>query len=393
MTPEFEDDQDTEPRKRRRGSRGTSRGKGSVEKLDEVDVDALISEPVGVKGSTRLEAQRRRREELREESKRKRHVVSEAEFLARRESVERTMVVRERDREDGAGAVTQVGVLEDGMLVEHFVTSDSQASMVGNIYLGRVQNVLPSMEAAFIDIAKGRNGVLYAGEVNWQAAGLGGRHRRIEQALKSGDQVLVQVAKDPVGHKGARLTTQISLAGRYLVYVPGGRSAGISRKLPEQERRRLKKILSQVVPDDGGVIIRTAAEGVSQEAIEADVQRLHSLWEQIQQRSAKEMDAKSVKPVTMYEEPNLLVKVVRDLFNEDFSSLVVDGKRAWNTVHAYIQSVAPELLDRLVRFDREEHDGRDAFDVYRVNEQLRKALSRKVWLPSGGTLVIDRTEP
>src|SRR5690606_22942629 len=216
-------------------------------------------------------------------------------------------------RHDHPGLVTQVGVLEDDLLVEHFVTSEAQASMIGNIYLGRVQNVLPSMEAAFIDIGKGRNGVLYAGEVDWKSAGLGGRGRRIEQALKSGDQVLVQVSKDPAGHKGARLTTQISLAGRYLVYVPGGRSAGISRKLPGPERKRLKEILSRVVPGQGGAIIRTAAENVPEEAIAADVDRLHRLWEDIQERSDKEMHTRGSKPVTMYEEPDMLVKVVRDL--------------------------------------------------------------------------------
>ena len=401
---EYDEDDDDRP-KRRRGKRGTGRGRSNKtddllsDIIDDEDItdddeddDDFISEPLALKGSTRLEAQRRRRMEMREESRKKRHIVSEAEFLARRESVNRTMVVRERQRHDHPGLVTQVGVLEDDMLVEHFVTSDTQSSLAGNIYLGRVQNVLPAMEAAFIDIGKGRNGVLYAGEVDWRAANLGGRHRKIEQALKSGDQVLVQVAKDPIGQKGPRLTTQISLAGRYLVYVPGGKSAGISRKLPAPERKRLKAILKNVVPADGSVIIRTAAEGVPEDAIAADVNRLHSLWEQIQERTLKEKESKGTKPVTMYEEPNMLVKVVRDLFNEDFTSLVVDGTRAWNTVHAYIQSVAPDLLDRLEKFDRDAHDGQDAFEALRVDEQLKKALSRKVWLPSGGTLVIDRTE-
>lgn len=352
----------------------------------------VIDEPKAIKGSSRLEAQRRRRDERREEGRKRSRIVSQAEFLARRESVERTMVVRERERHDGPGRITQVGVLEDGLLVEHFVTSDQNASMIGNIYLGRVQNVLPSMEAAFIDIGQGRNGVLYAGEVDWKAAGLGGRSRRIEQALKSGDQVVVQVTKDPIGHKGARLTTQISLAGRYLVYVPGGRSAGISRKLPAPERKRLKEILAKVVPGKGGAIIRTAAENVPEEAIAADVNRLHTQWESIQENAEKEKKSKGAKPVTLYEEPNLLIKVVRDLFNDDFSALVVDGKRPWNTVSAYVNSVAPDLADRLERFDRAAHEGRDAFEVYRVDEQIQKALSRTVWLPSGGTLVIDRTE-
>nr|WP_306428948.1 Rne/Rng family ribonuclease [Corynebacterium sp. 76QC2CO] len=401
-TEDTDDTEEKATRGRRRGKRGTGRGRGrgrdrsdsdvTFDEDDAEDEDSLISEPKAIRGSTRLEAQRRRRAEMREEQRKKRHIVSEAEFLARRESVTRTMVVRERERLDAPGSVTQVGVLEDDMLVEHFVTSDTQASMVGNIYLGRVQNVLPSMEAAFIDIGKGRNGVLYAGEVDWRAKGLGGRNRKIEQALKPGDAVLVQVSKDPIGHKGARLTTQISLAGRYLVYVPGGRTAGISRKLPAPERNRLKSILKEVVPQDGGVIIRTAAEGVPAEAIAADVQRLHTQWEQIQERTNEQKEAKSAKPQTLYEEPNMLVKVVRDIFNEDFTTLVIDGRRAWNTVHAYVSSVAPELVDRLVRYDRDEHDGVDAFEEYRVEEQLKKALSRKVWLPSGGTLVIDRTE-
>nr|WP_231295054.1 translation initiation factor IF-2 N-terminal domain-containing protein [Corynebacterium efficiens] len=408
------DDPDAQERvaRKRRGRRGTGRGKGTgsasgsdVEAVqqkaeDEASTSTVdtpepeaVDEPVGIKGSTRLEAQRRRRTEMREEGRnKKRHVVSTREFIERRESMERRMIVRERQRTDGTGLVTQVGVLEDDLLVEQFVTSDSQSSMVGNIYLGRVQNVLPSMEAAFIDIGKGRNGVLYAGEVDWKAAGLGGRGRRIEQALKSGQKVLVQVTKDPVGHKGARLTTQISLAGRYLVYVPGGRSAGISRKLPGPERKRLKEILGRVVPPQGGTIIRTAAEGVSEENIAADVNRLHTLWEQIQERTKQEKKSRNTRPVTMYEEPDMLVKVIRDLFNEDFTSLIVDGDRAWNTVRAYIQSVAPDLVSRVEHFDRADYDGKDAFEAFGLNTQLEEAMSRKVNLPSGGSLIIDKTE-
>ena len=302
------------------------------------------------------------------------------------------MVVRDKEREDGAGIITQVGVLEDDLLVEHFVTTESQASLIGNIYLGRVQNVLPSMEAAFVDIGQGRNGVLYAGEIDWRKTKLHGRARKVENALKSGDQVLVQVAKDPIGHKGARLTTQISLAGRYLVYVPGGRSAGISRKLPAPERKRLKDILGRVVPGDGGAIIRTAAENVPEKAIATDVNRLHSRWEDIVAHAKKEKSSKGAKPVTMYEEPNMLIKVVRDLFNEDFTELLVDGKRSFNTVRAYVDSMAPDLADRVVCYRAKDHGGQDAFEAYRIDEQLHKALSRKVWLPSGGTLVIDRTE-
>ncbi len=336
----------------------------------------------GVKGSTRLEAKRQRRRDGRDAGRRRPSILSESEFLARREAVERTMVVRQQ-----AGR-SQIGVLEDGVLVEHFVAGDGQNSMVGNVYLGRVQNVLPSMEAAFVDIGRGRNAVLYAGEVNWDASGLEGKQRKIEQALSSGDQVLVQVTKDPVGHKGARLTTQISLPGRFLVYVPAGGATGISRKLPDTERKRLKEILKRIVPDESGVIIRTAAEGVSEEDLERDVRRLTAQWEAID-RTASETGKKGSKgPSLVYEEPDLLIRVVRDMFNEDFSSLVVSGERAWETLEGYVSHVAPELGPRLTR-----HTGpEDVFAAHRIDEQLIKALDRKVWLPSGGTLVIDRTE-
>lgn len=374
------------------GGRGRKPKESAVEHALDDSRGELPTEPVALKGSTRLEAKRRRRSAKNDEARKRQHVLTEEEFLARRESVKREMIVRERQRHDHPGSVVQVGVLEDELLVEHFVTSDTQSSSIGNLYLGRVQNVLPSMEAAFIDIGQGRNGVLYAGEVDWRAAGLGGRSRRIEQALKSGDQVVVQVTKDPMGHKGARLTTQVSLAGRYLVYVPEGRSAGISRKLPAPERARLKKILKRVMPERGGAIIRTAAEGVSEEAIAADVRRLHRQWEDIQDRAKQEKKSRGSQPVTLYEEPPMLVKVVRDLFNEDFTRLVVDGDKPWNTVSNYVESVAPDLMDRLEHFHREEHGGRDAFEVHRVGEQIDKALARVVYLPSGGSLVIDRTE-
>ncbi|ADG78099.1 Ribonuclease, Rne/Rng family OS=Tsukamurella paurometabola (strain ATCC 8368 / DSM / CCUG 35730/ CIP 100753 / JCM 10117 / KCTC 9821 / NBRC 16120 / NCIMB 702349 / NCTC 13040) OX=521096 GN=Tpau_1472 PE=4 SV=1 [Tsukamurella paurometabola] len=351
----------------------------------------------GISGSTRLEAKRQRRRDGRDTVRRRPPILTESEFLARREAVDRVMVVRERTKvgpsegQDGHTVphpqdYTQVAVLEDGVLVEHFVTSSSSASMVGNIYLGRVQNVLPSMEAAFVDIGRGRNGVLYAGEVNWDAAGLDGNARKIEQALKPGDQVLVQVSKDPVGHKGARLTTQISLAGRFLVYVPGGGSAGISRKLPDTERKRLKEILKEIVPADAGVIIRTASEGVSAEELAGDVSRLQAQWAEIEEASK----AKGVR--ALYEEPDLLVKVVRDLFNEDFSKLVIEGGTAWGTVEKYVSTVAPDLMPRVERFEKRHADAPDVFAAYRIDEQLAKALDRKVWLPSGGTLVIDRTE-
>ncbi|PKV99683.1 ribonuclease E [Amycolatopsis echigonensis] len=335
-----------------------------------------------VRGSTRLEAKRQRRRDGREAGRRRAPILSEAEFLARRESVDRTMVVAEK------GDSTQIAVLEDGVLVEHFVTSAGTGSIVGNVYLGRVQNVLPSMEAAFIDIGRGRNAVLYAGEVDWDAAGLEGKARKIEQALSTGDSVLVQVTKDPVGHKGARLTTQISLPGRFLVYVPAGGATGISRKLPENERRRLKDILKRIVPEDAGVIIRTASEGISEEELDRDVQRLKAQWDVIKEKASAGTAKKGGAPTMLYEEPDLLVKVVRDLFTEDFAKLEVQGSTAWETIHGYVQHVAPDLADRLKRYT----GTGDAFADHRIDEQITKALDRKVWLPSGGYLVIDRTE-
>ena len=349
----------------------------------------------GISGSTRLEAKRQRRRDGRDAGRRRPPVLSEAEFLARREAVNRVMVVRDKVRTDPphqGARYTQIAVLEDGIVVEHFVTSAGSASLVGNIYLGIVQNVLPSMEAAFIDIGRGRNGVLYAGEVNWEAAGLGGSNRKIEQALKPGDYVVVQVSKDPVGHKGARLTTQVSLAGRYLVYVPGASSTGISRKLPDTERQRLKEILREVVPAEAGVIIRTASEGVKSDDIRADVTRLQERWATIAEKAEDVKGKRAGAAVALYEEPDVLVKVIRDLFNEDFSGLIVSGDAAWETITGYVDGVAPELLSKLTKYEPAGGDGPDIFAVHRIDEQLAKAMDRKVWLPSGGTLVIDRTE-
>ncbi|HEU4336471.1 MAG TPA: Rne/Rng family ribonuclease, partial [Nocardioides sp.] len=334
-----------------------------------------------VQGSTRLEAKKQRRREGREAGRRRAPIVSEAEFLARRESVERVMVIRQRRD------LTQIGVLEDKVLVEHYVARESQTSLIGNVYLGRVQNVLPSMEAAFIDIGKGRNAVLYAGEVNWQALGhKEGQPRKIESVLSSGQMVLVQVTKDPVGHKGARLTSQVSLAGRFLVYVPDGTTSGISRKLPDTERSRLKTLLKEIVPDTAGVIVRTAAEGASEEELTRDVERLKARWEDIEKKATH----KGSGPQLLYGEPDLTLKVVRDLFTEDFSKLVIEGDDAWDTVHGYVESVAPDLVDRVEKYER--NGAGDVFSTYRIDEQIHKGLDRKVWLPSGGSLIIDRTE-
>ena len=341
------------------------------------DPKELSNEPRGVKGSTRLEAKKQRRRDGRDGGRR-RTVITESEFLARREAVDRVMTVRSKD-----GKI-QIGVLEDGILVEHYVAKAQDASLIGNVYLGKVQNVLPSMEAAFVDIGRGRNAVLYSGEVDWELADANSNQpRRIELALKSGDTVLVQVTKDPVGQKGARLTSQVSLPGRYLVYVPNGSMTGISRKLPDSERSRLKKILKEILPEDAGVIVRTASEGATEEQLTLDVERLQAQWADISSKVEK-----GQAPTLLHSEPDLLIKIVRDVFNEDFQSMVISGADALETIRGYLSAVAPDLLERVQEYTEEA----DIFEAYRVSEQIAKALDRKVYLPSGGSLVIDRTE-
>ncbi len=363
------DDEESETGNRRKHRRGDARDQRNEEKTQ-------VSEPQKVKGSTRLEAKKQRRRENRDQGRR-RLVVTESEFLARREAVDRRMVVNtKQDR-------IQIGVLEDKVLVEHYVARSSEASIIGNVYLGRVQNVLPSMEAAFVDIGRGRNAVLYSGEVDWSDYSGSNNSRKIEKVLNPGDTVLVQVTKDPVGHKGARLTSQISLPGRFLVYVPGGAMNGISRKLPDTERARLKKILKEIVPDGSGVIVRTAAEGATEEQLTRDVQHLTKQWEEIQARVAK-----GGGPAVLHSEPDMLIKIIRDVFNEDFEELIISGAETHSTIAGYLEQLAPDLLSRVTLYDGE----RDVFDKYRITEQIQKALERKVWLPSGGSLVIDRTE-
>ncbi|SNS52726.1 ribonuclease E [Streptosporangium subroseum] len=389
-TAEAEQDDETESGSSRRRRRRRRRGSDEAGDVPDDPPNTVVrirapragrstsmDEVQSVRGSTRLEAKKQRRREGRELGRRRPPIITESEFLARRESVERMMVVRR------TGGRTQIAVLEDGVLVEHYVNREASQSYVGNVYLGKVQNVLPSMEAAFVDIGKGRNAVLYAGEVNFDTAGLEGQPKRIEVALKSGQSVLVQVTKDPMGHKGARLTSQISLPGRYLVYVPDGSMTGISRKLPDKERTRLKSILKKVMPENAGVIVRTAAEGASEDELDRDVARLSAQWENIQ-RKAKPASA----PELLSSEPDLTVRVVRDVFNEDFASLVVAGEDVWETVDEYVRYVAPHLADRLSKWE----ESGDVFAAYRIDEQIAKAMERKVWLPSGGSLVIDRTE-
>ena len=323
---------------------------------------------------------RQGRSEYREPYRKRGTIITDGEFLARRENVDREMLVRQiADR-------TQIAVIEDGVMVEHYVNRNSNVSYVGNVYLGRVQNVLPSMEAAFVDIGKGRNAVLYAGEVNWDAAGISeSEPRKIETVLKSGQSVLVQVTKDPIGQKGARLTSQISLPGRYVVYVPGGGMSGISKRLPETERTRLKAILKNLIPEEAGVIVRTAAEGVSEEDLTSDVARLKAQWDDIYTKS---QNPNFHPPAALYQEPDLAVRVIRDIFNEDFRKLTVQGSSAWDEVTNYLGFIAPELTTKI-----EKYTGTgDLFADFRVEEQLAKAFDRKVYLPSGGSLVIDRTE-
>jgi ribonuclease E len=377
------------PRRRRRRRR--RRGEEAAPSPDDpMDTVVRVREPrrqeasdevAGIDGSTRMEAKRQRRREGREAGRRRTPVLSEAEFLARRESVVRKMIIRQRDE------LAQIAVLEDDILVEHYVDRATHGSLIGNVYLGRVQNVLPSMEAAFVDIGRGRNGVIYAGEIDWDYFGAEGQNRKVEKVLKSGQTILVQVTKDPVGAKGARLTNHVSIPGRYIVYAPGGHLSGISRKLPESERKRLKEILSDLVGESASVIVRTAAEGASEEELVRDVNRLKAQWEDIERKVAG-----GSAPQLLYAEPDLTVRIVRDLFTEDFSELIISGNSgmtdAYDSIEAYVSHVAPHLKDRLRRWDSDQ----DLFAEYRLDEQIAKALERKVFLPSGGSLIIDRTE-
>ncbi|WP_445341937.1 Rne/Rng family ribonuclease [Bifidobacterium sp. ESL0827] len=380
------DDEDEAPltrrRRRRRGSK-SAEGESEEPNTRRSRKQQYIDEITDVEGSTRLEAKKQRRRDNRRERSRQSQLV-EQDFLARRENVNRLMVVREKEHH------TQISVIEDDILVEHYVSDIQEVSTVGNIYLGRVQNVLPSMEAAFVDIGQARNGVLYAGEVNWDSTRLEGQPRRIELAFKSGDPVLVQVTKDPIGHKGARLTSQVTLAGRFLVLVPSGGMTGVSRKLPDRERSRLKSIVSKVAPKDMGVIIRTAAEGASEEALTKDLENLQRQWGKIEDKRKEFLHGK--RPKLLQGEPDVAIRVVRDIFNDDFAKLVVQGEGVYQRVRNYLETMAPDLEEKLEHWDPAEHQGKDVFDRWSIDSQLRKGMERQVYLPSGGSLVIDRTE-
>ena len=379
----------THKRRRRRRAKGEGVVPGetveedgviTVVKVREARVRPPRSEAKTFNRRDRNKFDRPDRRERRDFTRRRGTVITESEFLARREAVERSMLVRQiADR-------TQIAIIEDDVMVEHYVNRNSNISYVGNVYLGKVQNVLPSMEAAFVDIGKGRNAVLYAGEVNWDAHGLSdAAPRKIEHVLKSGQSVLVQVTKDPIGQKGARLTSQISLPGRYLVYVPGGGMSGISKRLPDNERNRLKSILKNLIPEQAGVIIRTAAEGAPEAELERDVIRLKAQWEDIEKKANS---SSTSAPSLLYGEPDLTVRVIRDIFNEDFNKMLVQGDQAWDDIQNYIGHIAPELANKIEKWS----SNKDLFTENRVEEQLAKAFDRKVYLPSGGSLVIDRTE-
>ena len=382
-------------RRRRSGSDGVTPGESVEEDGVVTVVKVRESRPQQERPKERKSFERRDRgERFRErdrgrdrgrygdykENRRRGTILTDAEFLARRESVNREMLVRQ------TGDRTQIAILEDNVLVEHYVNRSSNISYVGNVYLGKVQNVLPSMEAAFVDIGKGRNAVLYAGEVNWDESGLSdNKERKIERVLKTGQSVLVQVTKDPIGQKGARLTSQISLPGRYLVYVPGGGMSGISRRLPDSERNRLKDVLKDLITDEEGVIVRTAAEGASEEELTRDVVRLKAQWDDIKKKSE---NSSTKAPSLLYGEPDMTIRVIRDIFNEDFRKMTVQGVDAWEDIHNYLGHIAPELMSKVEKWT----GTKDVFSENRVDEQLAKALDRKVFLPSGGSLVIDRTE-
>ncbi|KFI92118.1 Rne/Rng family ribonuclease [Bifidobacterium saguini DSM 23967] len=377
----------TRRRRRRRGSKNAEVAEESQAEeqptIRRSRKQQYIDEITDVEGSTRLEAKKQRRRDNRRERSRQSQLM-EQDFLARRENVDRLMVVREREHH------TQISVVEDNVLVEHYVSDIQEVQTVGNIYLGRVQNVLPSMEAAFVDIGQARNGVLYAGEVNWDAARLEGQPRRIELAFKSGDPVLVQVTKDPIGHKGARLTSQVTLAGRFLVLVPSGGMTGVSRKLSERERSRLKNIVSKIAPKDMGIIIRTAAEDASEEAIVKDLESLVRQWERINAKREEFWHGK--RPKLLQGEPDVAIRVVRDIFNDDFNKLIVEGDKVYDRIEEYLDTMAPDLKDKLEKWDPAEHEGKDVFDKWQIDSQLRKGMERQVYLPSGGSIVIDRTE-
>ncbi len=287
--------------------------------------------------------------------------------------------------------MTQIAMLEGRSLVEHYVSrsADDTNQIDGNVYRGRVQNVLPGMEAAFIDIGIPKNAVLYRGDVRYDREDIEGgasQQPRIEDVLKAGQTILCQVTKNPIGAKGARLTQEVSLPGRFAVLVPNSSAFGISKRLGDNERRRLRRIIDEVKPAGHGMIVRTAAEGVSAEELQRDVTTLLEQWNQIE-AEAKRSDA----PGLLYREPELSVRILREELNGEYRAVVIDDLALFEQVRDYVRAVSPELSDRVEYYDPEV-EGLPIFERYHVHEQLHKALDRKVWLPSGGSLIIERTE-
>jgi ribonuclease E len=319
-------------------------------------------------------------------------VDTEADLIARRKGKERDgrplgrylMCVHVRND------LTQVALLEGRSLTEHYVSrpADDATQIHGNIYLGKVQNVLPGMEAAFVDIATPKNAVLYRGDVQFDKEDVveQGPEPRIEQVLKRGQLILCQVTKNPIGEKGARLTQEVSLPGRFVVLIPDSKTYGISKRLPESERRRLRNVLDRIKPEEHGLIVRTAAENATEHELATDMKQLVERWDRIKQQATK-----ANSPTLLYREPSLAVRVIREEFSSDYRGIIIDDRELYEEVRDYIGAFNPEFVDRVEYWD-ERREGLPLFEQHRVVEQLRKALDPKVWLPSGGSLVIEHTE-
>jgi ribonuclease E len=407
-------------RKRRRGSRGGKNRRrpsgegGSDDFLDEEDNDSSPTPPRRPQiGDTRPApnapkpqpaqeartgegAKKKRRRGGRGKarpggSQQRTSVDTDAEIIERRKGRERNgrpvgrymMCVQVRD------GVTQVSVMEGRSLIEHYVSrpSDDVGQIHGNIYLGRVQNVLPGMEAAFVDIATPKNAVLYRGDVQYDPEDVETKDTaRIENILRSRQTILCQVTKNPIGAKGARLTQEVSIPGRFVVLIPNSKTYGISKRLNDNERRRLRNILDRVKPAEHGVIVRTAAEHATEHELTADMTRLLEEWAQIDEAAKS-----ATGPTLLYREPELAVRVIREEFNAEYRGVVIDDRRLFEDVRRYIEAFNPELADRVEYFDRDA-EPLSLFETHHVHEQLHKALDRKVWLPSGGSLIIEHTE-
>jgi len=356
-------------RRRRRGGRGRARGggKGRGPDGDVVRAEVGADTPIDLESLDEEILERRR-----------------GRTRKGRPAGRYTMCVHVRDNKE-----THMAVLEGRSLVEHYVSSPETASssIDGNIYLGKVQNVLPGMEAAFIDFGTPKNGVLYRGDVAYDPSDVEESRPRIERLLKNGQSIMVQVTKNPIGAKGARLTQEVSLAGRFVVMVPSQPDTyGISKRLPDDERKRLRQVLDAVRPDDAGLIVRTAAEGATADELTRDVRRLSDQWRQI-----SDLAKRSKPPKLLYQEPNMVVRIIREEFTKEYRAVVIDDRALYDEVRAYVEAIAPELLDRIELYDGDEEQ-LHIFERFHVHEQLHKALDRKVWLPSGGSLIMERTE-